>query len=238
MNWPRNEDEDMRYKTLQSMQKLRKYNDWIFEKIHPFLGKRILEVGAGIGNITQYLLNRELVVATDINKNYLTYLRNLFGHCWNVEIHPLDLNQMDIIAFKQYSFDTVVCLNVLEHVEHDDDALRNLHEVLSSGGRLVLLVPSLKILYGTLDKRLGHFRRYSRSEVQSKFVRAGFQIEKLCYFSLLSSVGWFVNSCILKRKRLPPFQLKIANFLVPVMKLEERFDLPFGMSIIAVGIKE
>jgi len=133
--------------------------------------------------------------------------------------------------------DTVLCLNVLEHVERDDVALRGLHDLLEPGGRLVLLVPALPALYGSLDRALDHHRRYSRNELLQKLRAAGFEVETNRFFNLLGVLGWTMNSRILKRTTFPPLQLALYDRLVPLFRLESRFRLPIGMSLIAVARK-
>ena len=113
----------------------------MFEQLAPWLGQRILEIGSGIGSFTRYLVGRELIVATDLNPRYLRILRNTFERHTRVEVEPLDLMAFDPAPFAGRGIDTILCLNVLEHVEDDRGALRRLHAALAPGGRLLLLVP-------------------------------------------------------------------------------------------------
>jgi hypothetical protein len=128
-------------------------------------------------------------------------------------------------------------LNVLEHIEHDEQALASLFRVLCVGGRLVLLVPALPALYGSLDRALDHHRRYARDELLAKLRRAGFEIERSWFFKLLGVAGWYVNSRVLRRRTFPPVQLTLYDALVPLFRIESRFRLPLGMSLIAIARK-
>jgi glycosyltransferase involved in cell wall biosynthesis len=231
------ETEDIVYQTLQKMKKLHRYNQWIFLKFRPFLGKRVLEIGSGIGNITKFLLDRDLVIATDVEPNYLTLLKNTFGNYKKFRIEHLDLSEPLIERYRFDHLDSVICFNVLEHIEQDEKALKSLFAVLQPGGRLLLLVPSHPWLYGNLDQHLGHRRRYGEEELKNKLEAAGFRVISLNYFNRIGILGWFLNSKILRRKRLPSFQLRIYNLCVPLFKLEKFFPLPFGTSLLAVGEK-
>ena len=231
------ETEDIVYQTLQRMKKLRRYNQWIFLKFRPFLGRRVLEIGSGIGNITKFLLDRELIIATDVEPKYLALLKNTFGKYKKFIIEHLDISGAEMERYRSYHIDSVICFNVLEHIEQDEKPLKNIFDLLEPEGRLLLLVPSHPWLYGSLDQHLGHHRRYGKRELKNKLEAVGFKIIFLTYFNRIGILGWFLNSKILRRKRLPSFQLRIYNFLVPLLKLEKFFPLPFGISLLAVAEK-
>ena len=231
------ETEDIVYQTLQRMKKLRRYNQWIFLKFRPFLGRRVLEIGSGIGNITKFLLDRELIIATDMEPKYLALLKNTFGKYKKFIIEHLDISGAEMEHYRSYHIDSVICFNVLEHIEQDEKPLKNIFDLLEPEGRLLLLVPSHPWLYGSLDQHLGHHRRYGKRELKNKLEAVGFKIIFLTYFNRIGILGWFLNSKILRRKRLPSFQLRIYNFLVPLLKLEKFFPLPFGISLLAVAEK-
>ena len=231
------ETDDIVYQTLQRMKKLRQYNRWIFLMFRPFLGKRVLEVGSGIGNITKFLLDRDLVIATDMDPKYLALLENTFGKYRKFMIENLDISGTEVERYRSHHLDSVICFNVLEHVEQDEKALKNIFNFLELRGRLLLLVPSHPWLYGSLDQHLGHHRRYGKKELKNKLETAGFKVIFLKYFNRIGILGWFLNSRIIRRKRLPSLQLRIYNLLVPMFKLERFFPLPFGTSLLAVAEK-
>jgi glycosyltransferase involved in cell wall biosynthesis len=231
------ETEDIVYQTLQRMKKLRRYNQWIFFQFRPFLGKRVLEIGSGIGNITKFLLDRDLVIGTDVEPKYLTFLKESFGKYKKFIIEDLDISSSDLERYRPYHIDSVICFNVLEHIEQDEKALKNIFNLLEPGGRLLLFAPSHSWLYGPLDQHLGHYRRYGKKELKNKLETLGFKVVFLRYFNRIGIGGWFLNSKILRRKRLPSFQLRIYNLLVPLFKLEKFLPLPFGTSLLAVAQK-
>ena len=133
--------------------------------------------------------------------------------------------------------DTVVCLNVLEHVEDDAAALRNIHGVLECGGRAIILVPSGQELFGALDVALGHFRRYTKEELHEKLARAGFRVERVLGFNRIARPGWYVSGKILRRSTLGRFQLRAFDSLVWLWRRVDAY-LPWPpVSIIAVCVK-
>ncbi|NWF94326.1 MAG: glycosyltransferase [Syntrophaceae bacterium] len=227
--------EDIVYQTLQRMKKLHRYNRWIFSEFQPFLGRRVLEIGSGIGNITKFLLDRDLVIATDVDPMYLTFLKNTFGQYKKFLIGNLDISGSELEPYRSYHIDSVICFNVLEHIAEDEKALKNIFDILEPGGRLLLFVPSQRWLYGSLDRHLGHHRRYDREELRKKLEDAGFRVIFLKYFNRIGILGWYLNSRILGRKKLPSFQLKIYNLLGPFFKMEGLLPLPFGTSLLAVA---
>jgi glycosyltransferase involved in cell wall biosynthesis len=223
--------------TLRRVARLSRYNAWLYDQISPFVGRRILEVGSGIGTMTRYLLDRELVVASDINPRYLEALRATLSGRHNVAVHPFDLSAPVPEWVAKYSLDTVVCLNVLEHVDDDDAVLWQLHDALTPHGRLLLIVPAMRALYGAIDEAIGHFRRYERDALSAKLRRAGFRVEEIRYMNAIGVPGWFFNGRLLRRKSVPGLQARLNDLLVPILRLERRLDLPFGMSLLAVGRK-
>jgi SAM-dependent methyltransferase len=236
-NYFDSEAEDIVYQTLQRMKKLHRYNQWIFLKFRPFLGKRVLEIGSGIGNITKFLLDRDLVIATDLEPRYLTLLKNTFGNYKKFRVESIDISGSEVGRFRSDHIDSVICFNVLEHIKQDETALKNIFNLLEPGGRLLLFVPSHSWLYGSLDQHLGHCRRYGKRELKHKLEKIGFKVVFLEYFNRIGILGWFLNSKILRRKRLSPFQLRIYNLLVPLFKLEKFLPLPFGASLLVVAEK-
>jgi glycosyltransferase involved in cell wall biosynthesis len=226
---------DIVYQSFQRMKKLHRYNQWIFSKFHPYLGRRVLEIGSGIGNITKYLLDRDFVIATDVEPRYLTLLKNTFGQYRKFMIENFDISSSDGERYRPYHIDSVICFNVLEHIEKDEKALENIFNILEPGGRLLLFAPSHRWLYGSLDQHLGHHRRYGKEELKRKLEDAGFNVILLKHFNRIGILGWFLNSKILRRKRLPSLQLRVYNLLVPLSKMADLLPLPFGTSLLAIA---
>jgi glycosyltransferase involved in cell wall biosynthesis len=229
------ENADAGYKTLLRLARAERYNRWILQQLAPWLGQRILEVGSGIGSFTRYLLGRDLIVATDLNQRYLRILGNTFERHTRVEVMALDLTSFDPAPLAARKLDTIVGLNVLEHIEDDRGALRRLYASLAPGGRLLLLVPAHAWLYGSIDRAIDHQRRYERAGLVAKLEEAGFLVEHTEFFNRLGVAGWWLNSRILRRTKVPALQLRLQNLLVPLLRAEAVVPLPFGLSLIAVA---
>jgi glycosyltransferase involved in cell wall biosynthesis len=228
------ENADPAYKTLRRMQALHRYNAWLWEKVAPYVGARVLEVGAGTGNMTRQMASRELVVATDADEKYVSMLRNTFSNDAHVRACKFDLGG-DAPSELGRGFDTIVCLNVLEHVQDDVAALRHLHDLLEPNGRVVLIVPALSSLYGETDRAIGHHRRYERSDLLEKLRVAGFSVEHHSAFNTIGALGWFINARLLRRRAVPGVQARMNDLLVPLLRFEDRVRPPVGLSWLAVG---
>jgi len=225
--------------TLARMGKLEPYNRWLVERFRGVLGERLLEIGAGFGNLTRHMTGRELVVASDLDPVALEYLKGVFRDDPGVKIasyrFPLDPKAREEI--RAQAMDTIVCCNVLEHIEDDKTTLQDMREILRPGGRLVLLVPALARLFGSLDVHLRHFRRYEKAELERKLADAGFTIEDCRFINRPGVFGWFVNGRILRRKVLPRGQLMVFKLAMPLLRREEQRPPSFGMSLLAIARK-
>jgi SAM-dependent methyltransferase len=220
--------------TLERMAAAPRYNRWMFDRLRRWVGRRVLEIGAGIGNMSAFFADRERVLLTDTEDYYLTRLRERFAGKPQVTVAPLRLPTV-APPLKAERLDTVVCLNVLEHIEDDRASLAAMHDLLEPGGRLVLLVPSLRVLYGTLDEALGHFRRYTPKELSTKLADAGFQVRHLEYFNLAGVPGWWFTGRVLRRRIIPTGALRWYEALVPLFRLESLLPWRIGQSLIAIG---
>jgi glycosyltransferase involved in cell wall biosynthesis len=226
---------DPLHATLRRMAVLDRYNSFLFEVLAPFVGKRILEVGAGTGTITQFLRGRQRVCATEVDPQYLQLLERRFENDPQIRTGAFDLDHPVPSEVAAERFDTIICLNVLEHIEDDGAALRRMREVLEEDGRLILLVPAHQFLFGAMDSAIGHYRRYARSSLRSLLEREGFSLETDFMINALSTPGWFLNGRVLRRTSVPGLQARLANRLVPLFRLERKLNLPIGLSVIAVA---
>lgn len=220
--------------TLERLAAASNYNRWLFDRVSPWVGDRVLEIGAGVGNLSVFVVDRERVVLSDVDAYYLERLRERFARRPNVAVTALRLPAVDA-GLAAERFDTVICLNVLEHVEDDRGSLAAMRQLLQPRGRLVLLVPALPWLYGTLDEALGHFRRYSPAELVAKSREAGFRVRHLEYFNLAGIPGWWFAGRVLGRRLIPAAALTSYDALVPLFRLETLLPWRVGQSLIAVG---
>ena len=222
---------------LEIMRAAKNYGRWIFNQFRSHLGLRIIECGAGIGNFTELLLDRELVVAVDAYAPCLERLRQRFASAPQVVPVLMDIASPEFTALAVHRPDTVVCINVLEHVEDDLRALAQMRTVLPPAGRLALLVPAFPCLYGTIDRKIGHYRRYTKRELVAKLRRAGFRIRALFYMNVVAPLGWWLNNRLLQRQEESPAQVLVFDrWIVPWLQpLEAAVRPPFGLSVIAIA---
>ncbi len=223
-------------KILDSLAGTKRFNRWMADTVRPWLGTRVLELGAGIGNMTQHLSRgRKTYVASDIDEEHMARLRVRFRGRPNLEIRKCDLcDPADFDAFRGV-FDSVVCLNVVEHVKDDLGALRNIFSALKPGGRAIILVPQDQKAYGTLDEVLGHHRRYSEAELRARMEEAGFEVERMLDFNRVTHPGWRLNGQVLRRRTFSRLQLRLFDALVPVWRRIDRFMPWPAVSVIAIG---
>lgn len=215
------------------------FNKWMADTIAPFLGERVLEIGAGTGNLTRHLASRKAYyAASDLGIEHLSALHNRFQHRPNIEVRQCDVRNAEDVGYFQGKVDTVVCLNVLEHVDGAEEAMRNIYNVLPAGGRAVVLVPHGQELFGTLDVILEHQMRYSKDQLRGRVEAAGLRLEQIIEFNRVSRIGWYVTGTILKRQTIARLPLRCFNSLVWLWrKIDSK--LPWGgVSIIAIARKD
>jgi glycosyltransferase involved in cell wall biosynthesis len=214
-----------------------RFTRWMADVIRPYIGERVLEIGAGIGNMSVHLMPRTTYWATDINPHYLDYLGSL-----QTTRPYMQVAQIDASAGQTYPedqrFDTVVCLNVVEHLEDDLATLGNIRKVLDDGGRAIILVPCAPKLYGTLDEALGHCRRYTEGQLKDVSQRAGFAVEQILKFNRPGVLGWWLNGKVLRRRTFGLAQIRLLNILTPLFRLVDSW-LPLPpLSLIAILKKD
>ena len=225
------------YYVLQSMRRARGLNRWILEQFRPHIGQRVLEAGCGIGNFTELLLDRERLVCVDNDPLYVEMAHWRLGHLENVRTLERDLS--DTAVYEDLTperIDTIICLNVLEHIAPDEQVLRAFHNVLEPGGHAIILVPAHMFLYGPCDEAIGHVRRYTQTELHTKMQAAGFEVVQMGEFNRLGVPGWWLNKQ-LGRRDLNPRQMRLFEWLLPLAKGMEALKLGRGLSLIGVGRK-
>ena len=220
---------------LENLKFADRYNNWILSQILPALGDRVLEVGCGNGNFTELLAPHcSELTAIDLNSEYIALARQRLKAQPQVKFRVGDITNL---AW-QSEFDTVVMLDVLEHIPKDLDLLISLYQALARGGRLAIKVPALSWLYGSLDLAIAHQRRYNRSNLTQAIAQAGFTDCQTWYFNWAGIPGWWLNSKVLRRTTPPTGQVDLFNNLVPLLKaVEDRIKPPIGLSVFALGIK-
>ena len=229
------QDDEYGGQILHNLERAQRFNGWMADAIRPFVGARVLEIGAGIGNIMQQLIPRDVYVASDINESYIHYLRNASAGKPYLTVTRVDIDDPTTFVDHHQCFDTVICLNVLEHIRDPRSALRSMFDTLVPGGRVVLYVPRGQSLYSSLDEALGHRCRYELSGLTDELVKAGFEVEHMDHFNRVSVLAWWWNGKILKKRTFSRWQLKAFNLMVPVVRRVDP-SLPWqGLGIVAVA---
>ncbi len=219
----------------QRMTKAKRYFDWQSDLSKAQLGRRILEVGCGLGNFTERLLDRELVVGIDIDPHCIQHHRTRFAGQPQIRSRVLDALDPAFLELRHERIDSIVCLNVLEHIEQDQTVLERMQQVLPSGGRVVLMIPAFMALYGPIDHHLGHYRRYTRASLIETAARAGLRPRDIRYMNTAGFFGWWLNSKMGRQQQSEAQIATFDNYVVPVMaRVEGWVRPPFGQSLFAV----
>jgi SAM-dependent methyltransferase len=216
------------------MEEARNYNAWLLERGRAYLGPHILDFGAGVGTFIDLLPGGAEIVALEPDPAFAALLRRRFADRSGVRVVEADLDALEADP-SLASFDTIVCFNVLEHIRDDRAALATLLGKLRSGGHLLLLVPAHRRLYGEIDRRVGHERRYGLKLVRDRLEEAGFEALDVRHVNPVGALGWLVSSVLLRRSDVPTGPLRAYDRLVPLLRPLDRLGLPFGLSVWAVA---
>lgn len=214
------------------------YFRWNLELFHMEKGKRILDIGCGPGLYCSEIMRYEpsLYVAADYSESYLETVRGLLGSRPNYVTRRLDLlDEKSVDSFGEYEFDYILCFDVMEHIEDDAKALRNIHRLIkkTGNGALLFRVPALQIIYGANDKSIGHYRRYHMKQLTRLLESCSFKVELIRYQNIVGVLPWYFIGRVLKRSlAVNPKEGKAFDMIVPAVKLfESLIPPPFGLSL-------
>jgi protein-L-isoaspartate O-methyltransferase len=222
---------------LQNLSKADAFTRWVLGEISPWLGQRVLEVGCGIGTYTaEMAAGSRKIVAMDMERAFVDEaVRRLALHP-NVQVICGDATQADIPKPAGEPFDTVVLLDVLEHIEDDAALLARLRARLGPGGHLILKVPAMPSLYSPMDEAIGHWRRYDKSGLTEVISRSGLEVVRIWSFNAVAVPGWWWNGRVRKLRSPPAQQVALYNRLVPILRpLDRLARLVCGVSLLAVA---
>jgi len=225
---------------LETMKEARRYSAHIVNLFRRHIGRRVLEVGCGIGTMTAQLLEiADTVLGLEPNPNCVARLQDAVGSHPKLTLRFCLLEDCDPAELAAHRFDTVFCANVLEHIEDDAAALETFAHALTPGGKVLIFVPAVQAAYGPLDAELGHFRRYSKPTLARPFREAGLELLELRYTNPIGLLGWMYNARITRSTAHSPVQVRLFDTLVApwALPLERLVAPPIGLSLIAVGQK-
>jgi SAM-dependent methyltransferase len=225
--------------TLDIIHESRNYNQWIYSFLEPYLSGVVLDIGSGLGDIASLFVCSQVeeVVLSDYDECLVAKLKQRSYSLRKYRTVVFDItNDKAFMRFDKERVDTITCVNVLEHIEGDIDALRRMRNMLKPEGRVVILVPALPFLYGTLDVCVGHQRRYTYETLKTKMQSVGFHIKAWQYMNIFGVFTWFLAGRVLKQRNFSQKTCFKLDKIVPLLRrIEKGFRLPWGQSLIMVG---
>jgi SAM-dependent methyltransferase len=219
-------------RTLEIFANTPRLNAWMFSKLEAGVRGDVLEGGSGIGNISRLLRAQAThLVVTDTEPHYLEDLQTAFAGDDGVDVAAFNLDEPPppVVAARQY--DTIVMVNVIEHIADDHGLVARLAGMLKPGGSLLVYVPACPFAFGSLDVALGHHRRYTPESLTALMRSAELEPTPPRYVNLLGLAGWWFSGRVLKRSVLSARAVALFEKLVPLVRLEDRFRLPIGLGL-------
>jgi SAM-dependent methyltransferase len=227
---------DRGHETLESMSQSLWYNRWTMRKFQAYVHGSILEVGCGIGTFTKELIKHGKITAIDIDSSCIKRTKILLQKKAYIGFGNIENNTY---FFQKQSFDCILCMNVLEHIENDRKALRHLYILTKRNGYLVLLIPIHPFLYGSIDSSIGHYRRYKENEIIESLTKIGYKLTFKKRINFFGALGWLVSSRIIKRTIVDTKSIKVFNWFAPfLLPLEDIVEPPFGTSLLLIVQKK
>ncbi|MBF0466807.1 MAG: class I SAM-dependent methyltransferase [Nitrospirae bacterium] len=203
------------------------------------VGKRVCDIGCGYGNFTDLLQDKDLYVGVDSNSEFITELKLKYMDRSNIKFLHHDItDEVAVKELRALELDTVLCMNLLEHVENDSEVVENICNVLPKGGTLCILVPAFQFLFGTLDTFGFHYRRYTKASLKKILSNQPLEILKMHYFNFPGALGWFIKGRILKHSTHTNDNFHVMNAIIPLVeKIEGIIKPPIGQSLVAIAMR-
>lgn len=220
-----------------------RYHRWLLDEFRPYLGKHVVEVGAGTGSFSEMLLacGPSSLSLIEPSEMFDELTRNISADTSATSVRFFN-SKFESIASelsKTQRPDTVIYVNVLEHIEDDDRELTLIHESLCENGRCLIFVPALPSLFSSFDLDIGHFRRYRKLDLEKKIDNAGFKLLKSRYFDIAGIAPWYLKYRLLNSRSMEPGAVNLYDRLcVPVMRrVESIVKPPIGKNILLAAEK-
>ena len=224
---------------LDVMSYAKNYNNWILESFCPYIRNKVIEVGAGQGNMSVLIAKQcTSLLSIEPDENNYHIICDKLKEDYHAEVCLGFLNDLPKETQKA---DSIVYINVLEHIEDEIEELTLAKGLLNPDGCICIFVPAMQMLYGAIDKQVGHYRRYSKRYLIDLFEnKLDMKILRIKYFDIVGVIPWYILSCVLKLTGQNSTTVKIYDKLVvPVMsKLEKCLKLPLGKNIYIVASKK
>lgn len=213
-------------------------NRWYYSQFQDHVRGRVLEVGAGIGNLTPLIAaDAASVVATEIEDDHLDLLRENTRSLPHVQVHRFDLEDDAPASIASQPYDVVMSCNVIEHLEDDVGAVRRLADLLEPGGAFLTYVPATPWAFGPMDSALGHYRRYTTTGFDAVLRQGGLIPVETRYMNVLGLLGWWVNGRILGKDTPDPAQVGLFEKLMPIVRWEDHLRVPVGLGVVSIARK-
>lgn len=227
-------------KDLESMANARNYYNWIVEEYEEYIQGKVVEVGAGSGTFSKHLLGQfpKELHAIEPSEEMYPILQAFGEKHTNVTTHNGFLVDHEKTIGKNVN--TFFYINVMEHVENDIEEMKLVYSMLKKGGHICIYVPALQWLHGCFDEQVGHYRRYSKKELENKLEQAGFEVTRINYSDIVGIIPWFISFKVLRKKVLTGSSVNVYDkFIIPQIKILESFiKPPIGKNLWAVGVKK
>ncbi len=225
--------------TLMSIAAADQFNEWMYQQLVPYSSGKILEIGSGIGNISQFFVKKNAhFEMSDIRNQYLQVLKKKFPTNKTFELDLVANNFQNVYKDIIGSYDLVYALNVIEHIKEDQKAITNMYSLVKPGGYVFVLVPAYQTLFNQFDEALDHYRRYTKKTLNLIFPSDA-RFIKSWYFNFMGIFAWFLGGKLIRKNTIPKSNMKIYNFLTPLFKIIDYiFCNRIGLSVIAVYQKK
>lgn len=223
-------------KELEALSVAVNYHRWILAEFEPYLGKTVAEVGAGIGSVSKLILEKGIkrLLAFEPSSNMYPFLAENLKQERRAEA----INDFFGPRYAQEGLDSVIYINVLEHIEDDRAEMRSASEALKHGGHLLVFVPALAWLYSEFDKQIGHYRRYEKTGLVRLVSDAGLTVVRAKYFDLAGIIPWYVNFVLLRNSIGSRSVSLYDTLVVPTMKrIESVVPPPAGKNVLLIAQK-
>lgn len=179
---------------LQQWDKISRYSKWMYDVYKSHIGKRVLDIGGGVGTVINYYINNvDVCVTTELFDNDIDIMNERFKEYDYFKAYKIDITKDNIEMLKQYKFDTIICTNVIEHIENDKDVVGIMKELLIDGGKLILCAPANSKLFSYMDKNVGHYRRYDKGELVELCTYNGLKVLDNFYFNRMGMIPYYLK---------------------------------------------